>query len=422
MKKQTKRPASLLLKRGVIIPEPELVCIDSSVNPANIGPGTIIHPFCRLAGAATSVGPGCQLGTEGPLTIVDCQLGSDVKLAGGYCSGAVFLDGSSMGSCAHVRPGTILEECSSLAHAVGLKQTVLFPYVILGSLINFCDCLMAGGTSRKNHSEVGSSYVHFNYTPHRDKATPSLIGDVPGGVFLDCPPIFLGGQGGLVGPARVTFGAIIPAGMVQRRDVMEAGLVPFSEQTETTLSSAAVNTGQNNSSKNSPFKPGAYRAIDRIVRNNLIYIGNIFALSAWYRHIRVLFKSSDKFQNACRAGALSQLDCILQERIKRLDEMADKMPESIALNKKMGNEAAPFLRRQEEFRQRWPAMKAALAERTRFEGDSKSRDSFVEKVAQIKGLDYLEAIPAMDDKSKKIARAWLQSIVDRAEGIWKAGG
>ena len=94
---------------------------------------------------------------------------------------------------------------------MGLKQTILFPFVTLGSLINFCDCLMAGGTSRQNHSEVGSSYIHFNYSTNQDKATPSLIGDVPRGVMLNQPPIFLGGQGGLVGPVCLEYGTVIAA-------------------------------------------------------------------------------------------------------------------------------------------------------------------------------------------------------------------
>jgi bifunctional UDP-N-acetylglucosamine pyrophosphorylase/glucosamine-1-phosphate N-acetyltransferase len=105
-----------------------------------------------------------------------------------------------------VRAGTIFEEQASIAHTVGLKQTILFPFVTLGSLINFCDCFMAGGTSRENHSEVGSSYIHFNYTPNQDKATASLIGDVPHGVMLNQNPIFLGGQGGWWGLAALPTG------------------------------------------------------------------------------------------------------------------------------------------------------------------------------------------------------------------------
>lgn len=78
---------------------------------------------------------------------------------------------------------------------MGLKQTILFPFVTLGSLINFCDVFMAGGTSRRDHSEVGSSYIHFNYTPRGDKATPSLVGDVPRGVMLNKEPFFSGDRG-----------------------------------------------------------------------------------------------------------------------------------------------------------------------------------------------------------------------------------
>jgi len=179
-------------------------------NGNNISREAIVHPGCRIIGS--SIGPGCEIGAEGAVVIENCQLGRGVKLKGGYFSGSVFLDGANMGGGAHVREGTILEEEASGAHAVGLKQTVLLPFVTLGSLINFCDILMAGGTSRKNHSEVGSSYIHFNFTPNQDKATASLVGDVSRGVLLNQNPIFLGGQGGLVGPARIAYGTVIAAG------------------------------------------------------------------------------------------------------------------------------------------------------------------------------------------------------------------
>jgi hypothetical protein len=87
----------------------------------------------------------------------------------------------------------------------------------VGLLINFCDCFMAGGTSRKDHSEVGSSYIHFNFTPDGDKATASLFGDVPRGVMLKQPRIFLGGQGGAVGPLICGYGNVVAAGSILRR-------------------------------------------------------------------------------------------------------------------------------------------------------------------------------------------------------------
>jgi bifunctional N-acetylglucosamine-1-phosphate-uridyltransferase/glucosamine-1-phosphate-acetyltransferase GlmU-like protein len=180
-----------LIEAGVQIPNPESVFIADDVDPSRIsGNNVIIHAGCKIFGASTLILQGAGLGYEAPVTIEDCQIGPDVNLKGGYFKGAVFLEKASVGSGAHVREGTILEEHASAAHMVGLKQTILFPFVTLGSLINFCDCFMSGGTSRKDHSEVGSSFIHFNYTPGQDKATPSLIGDVPRGVMLNQRPIF----------------------------------------------------------------------------------------------------------------------------------------------------------------------------------------------------------------------------------------
>ena len=186
--------------RGVVVPAPETLEIGEEVRLERIcGPNTVLHAGTRLFGRDLLVSPGCRLGAEGPVTVDDCALDESVELKGGYFARSVFLRQSSMGLGAQIRSGTLLEEQASGAHAVGLKQTILLPFVTLGSLINFCDILMAGGTSRQDHSEVGSSFIHFNFTPfgrQGDKATPSLIGDVPRGVFLDQPPIILGGQGG----------------------------------------------------------------------------------------------------------------------------------------------------------------------------------------------------------------------------------
>ena len=84
-------------------------------------------------------------------------------------------------------------------------------------MINFCDALLTGGTSRSDHSEIGSGAVHFNFDPRGDK-WGSLFGDVRG-VLLKSAPIFLGGQCGLVAPLHVDFGAVTAAGSIVRRDV-----------------------------------------------------------------------------------------------------------------------------------------------------------------------------------------------------------
>ncbi|MBW1990086.1 MAG: protein GlmU, partial [Deltaproteobacteria bacterium] len=144
-----------LARKGVVLPDPAQVYVGPEVDCNRVAPGAVLYPGTRLTGARTLVMEGARIGKEGPATVHDCLLGPDVVLSSGSFDNAVFLAGASMGPSAHVRGGTILEEQASGAHSVGLKHTILFPFVTLGSLVNFCDVLMSGGTSRKNHSEVG---------------------------------------------------------------------------------------------------------------------------------------------------------------------------------------------------------------------------------------------------------------------------
>src|SRR5512144_1298210 len=118
-----------LLSKGVVIPCPYSVEVDTALNPDRIARGVVIHTGCRIAGAKTSIGPGSELGKEAPVVVENCQLGHKVELRGGYFSGATFLDGANMGSAAHVRPATLMEEEAGGAHAVGFKQTIFLSFV-----------------------------------------------------------------------------------------------------------------------------------------------------------------------------------------------------------------------------------------------------------------------------------------------------
>jgi UDP-N-acetylglucosamine/UDP-N-acetylgalactosamine diphosphorylase len=311
-----------------------------------------------------------------------------------------------MASAAHVRPGTLLEEEAGGGHAVGFKQTIFLSYVTAGSLINFCDALMAGGTSRKNHSEIGSSYIHFNFTPHQDKATPSLIGDVPRGVFLNQPPIFLGGQGGLVGPARIAYGTVIPAGMVCRRDILEEG---------------KLFTAPDVSREPQAFTIGIYGGINRIVKNNLIYIGNLWALRAWYEQIRVRTMSADAFSQACHEGALAQINAGLKERLKRLKELADNMTLSLKRARmETGADLPPQLKSQQEsLVNKWPEMEAQLEQGPPAAVGIQHCDTFLKEWEQIAVIkDHCQAIKALTHPVRAAGAAWLQEIVNSAEEVW----
>ena len=303
------------IEKGVEIPNPLTVDIGEEVKLSQISGSRVkIYPGCRIYGEETVISRGAQLGREGPVTIENCQIGPDVELKGGYFKKAVFLEKASMGLGSHVREGCILEEQASAAHCVGIKQTILFPFVTLGSLINFCDCLMAGGTSRKDHSEVGSSYIHFNFTADGDKATPSLFGDVPRGVMLNQPGIFLGGQGGAVGPVRLGYGNIVIAGSILRKDVLENNKMVI---------------GKSHRGGIIPFVPDNYVGLPHMVENNILYLGNLAALEQWYIHVRQGIFNKHELGNLIYKGALGKLGMAKKERIKRLRAVADKMPDSL---------------------------------------------------------------------------------------------
>lgn len=398
-----------LLARGVSMEHPASVVVGDEVDPARIAPGVRLGAGTRLFGKSLSIGPGCSLGDETPMTVRDCQLERGVALKGGYAEGAVFLAGATMGSGAHIRPGTLIEEEAGGAHTVGLKQTVLLPFVTLGSLINFCDILMAGGTSRKDHSEVGSSYIHFNFTPHQDKATASLVGDVPRGVMLDQPPIFLGGQGGLVGPSRIAFGAVIPAGTVYRGDAEAGGAIHYPD---------ALPAGQAR-----PYRTGVYKDIARVVRNNLAYIGNLKALRAWYRQARQPFLTRDGFGAACLEGALVQIESMLNERIKRLGGVIDKLPGSVeALASGRHGDRAAEVSRQKAWIAAWPEVEAACTADAGDAGDSPDARTALDALAAAEADDYLAAVKRLPAEAKDAGARWLQGIVDATATLAESKG
>ena len=382
MQNQAHSKIGALMAKGVQIPCPESVEIEKDIDVDRIsGKGVVIHTGCRIAGPETWIQDHVELGAGGPVSLTDCQLGPRVTLASGVFNGAVFLADARMGPNAHVRGGTILEESASGAHCVGLKQTILLPFVTLGSLINFCDCLMAGGTSRKDHSEVGSAYIHFNYTPQQDKATPSLLGDVPHGVMLNQRPIFLGGQGGLVGPSRLAFGTVTAAGTVWRKDELRPDRL------------LSAGGGRE---VNLPLKHSRMTQVKRKIDNNIIYIANLLALRQWYLHVRADFISSD-FAEPLWQGLQHNIDLVIDERIRRLEAFWPHITDP-SLNVK------------------WPAIAAALKESLAYTGDVGLRDQFLKKVASVrkrKDGAYIDVIKSLDARQAQQGTAWLQGIVER---------
>jgi UDP-N-acetylglucosamine/UDP-N-acetylgalactosamine diphosphorylase len=398
MKKSFKKEAQWsakvidLLKKGVRMTAPFSVEVGDEVNTAKISASTTIYGASRIYGRDTFIAENVKLGDEAPVTVIDCQVGSDVELRGGYFAESVFLNHAVLGSGAQIRPGCLLEEESGVNHCVGMKQTILFPFVQLGSLINFCDCLMAGGTSRKNHSEVGSSYIHFNYTPHQDKATASLIGDVPRGVMLREPPIFLGGQGGIVGPLKIDFGTVIPAGVICRHDCLKRRTFP--------TNSFFL--------KHSQPVAGVQGDISRKVQRNIEYIANLIALQQWYSHVRQNFFS--KKQQELYRGATKIIDQAIWERINHLHIFEEKLREAVAEKRK--NVLSEFLNTQKLFINHWPHAEDFLLNCHVEKIGQKDRDTFLNTISGLstQKVSYLEAIRMLTTQQTQTGTRWLKAI------------
>lgn len=301
---------ALLASRGVSILDPRQTYVGPEVTLDNIAPGVVLYPGTRLHGGRCRLGPEVEIGREGPTVVIDSVLAERAAVASGFVEGAVLLREARLGANAHVRAGTLLEEQASTAHAVGLKQTILLSFVTLGSLINFCDCLMAGGTSRRDHSEVGSGFIHFNFTPwgeQGDKATPSLIGDVVRGVFLREPRIFLGGLAGVVGPTSVGYGSVVAAGQIVRRDVDDHSFVlrdvkPVERQ----------------------IRSGWRDRLQPRLRQNIAYVAQLFALRQWYREVRLARLAPAAAGRPAILAAIGLIDGAIDERRKQLVRFVDE--------------------------------------------------------------------------------------------------
>ncbi len=380
-----------LLEAGARIPRPEAVVVGPEVRFEQIvARGLILHPGTKISGERTVILEGAELGYEEPVTLENAVLGRRVKVQGGFVKDSVLLDGCEVRQGFHGREGCLLEEDSYFAHNVGLKMTIVFPFVVLGSLINFCDCLLAGGTSRKDHSEVGSGFIHFNFSPRGDKATPSIFGDVPRGVMLDQSPIFLGGLAGVVGPTRVGFGSVLAAGNVYRADYDEDLLV----------------LGERRRDGSTAFRPKSLGAIRAKIGKNVLYIGELAALWAWYRHARPLLAGPDPLAQAVVAAGRAMVEANIDERLKQLDRFRDLVEECLPA---AAGGPAPLTGEWRQFVDGWDAVRPIIKDFRAIEGRPELRDAVCERLAAAPP-SYTAAIQGLDEETRRRGTEWLTSI------------
>jgi UDP-N-acetylglucosamine/UDP-N-acetylgalactosamine diphosphorylase len=385
-------PVRALLEAGARVPRPEAVVIGPEVRLEQIvARGLVLHPGTKISGERTIILEGAELGYEEPVTLENAVLGRRVKIQGGFVKDSVLLDGCEVRQGFHGREGCLLEEDSYFAHNVGLKMTIVFPFVVLGSLINFCDCLLGGGTSRKQHSEVGSGFIHFNFSPRGDKATPSIFGDVPRGVMLDQQPIFLGGLAGVVGPTRIGFGSVLAAGGVYRADYDEDLLV----------------LGERKRDGSTAFRPRALGSIRAKVGKNVLYLGELAALWAWYRHVRTRLAGADPLAQAVMAAGLAMVEANIDERVKQMDRFRDLVKECLP-EAAGADHPGPVDAEWDQFVSGWDAVRRVVTEFRAVEGRVEQRDGFCARL--VPASSYTGAVQALTVDDRRLGTAWLTSI------------
>jgi len=209
-----------LIARGVAIAAPDSVVIGEEVALDNIEAGVVIGPATTIAGADTMIGAGTSI--QGSALIKDSQIGRTCGLAAGECADSVLLDGCSTVGWARVRGNSAWEEGSNSAHNVDTKMSVLGYKTTLGSLINFCNVLMLGGTSPRLEvgSEIGSGTINFNFLPFGATVgaliKPStVIGSIDSPLLAcDGAPIryvFIGGHTSIITPVVIGLGSVVAA-------------------------------------------------------------------------------------------------------------------------------------------------------------------------------------------------------------------
>ena len=373
---------------GVDIWGPDRVYVSADVKLGNIEAGATIH-HATLTGAGLQIGRGTRIGASGHALVSDCQIGRDVELGAGSYEGATILDRTRVRGYAELRPGTLLEEQVDAAHNVAFKNTVLTANVVTGSLINYCDVFMSGGTSRTNHSEVGSGVVHFNFDPRGDKWS-SLIGDVRG-LLLRSAPVFVGGQCGLVAPVRVDFGAVLAAGSVIRGDV----------------GPERVNFEAAENGVIEDFDAEIYTGLKRKFLATAKVVGNLWALDCWYEHVRLAFAAENR--KPLYQAARRQLTTHVSERVRRLMKIIDKLGRSIEKSSKTGDSRLKALHGEHRMliEQRQQIDDLLMARPEAPEAPKAFLDAY--EAGRADG-NHLEAVRKLDETAAALAQRWLLHV------------
>lgn len=396
-----------LLERGVIIPFPQSVCVAGDVVPERIEPGVVLQPGVLIEGGRTLLGRGSVLGPGGHFENVRC--GRDVRLADGHYHDCVFLDGAQVRSGAEIRSGSLFMERAQAAHTVGCKMTVLAGKVTLGSLVNFCDVFVSGGTDRPfDFTEIGSGAVHYNFTPNGLKFG-SLIGPgAPGEMFGLFPRTFIGGQTQIVAPVMIGSGVIIPAGTSIRSSVPD-GVICIEPP---------LKPGQH------PYQPARMNRVREKFSITATILAHYQALKRYFEEIRGAFacRNGDFFMADLYREAVAMLNLNIEERMSWLffrheeGERADffcKLPQSLEIHRReiACGRAPTEAREHEVLLERQEALRRTLARAATTPTEPLFLENWRAAFLSSSQKDYWPLSQGLSPELKQTGRQWLYEMV-----------
>ncbi len=422
----TVQELQILQNQGVILPSPSHLCIGREVPLENINAGAVLYPFCTITGERTRIYPDARVGLRGsvsihnsvvgskavignlgPVTLVETVTGPETVLGMGVAENSVFLgketqvDDFTTGMGFRARKGSLYEEDSSSAQHTDTKMTILFPWVTLGSNINFCDALIAGGRGPDmgEFTEVGSGTVHFNFTLRGDKATASLFGNVPEGAFLRSERLFLGGNNSLLGPLSAQFGAFSAAG-IRSAGELKAGL----------------NLGRGLPTGHTDYNPNVFNHARRIIGQQVHYVGQLTALYHWYREVRMRLVGNNAERRRLYEAGQNVVALNIQERIKQVGRYVEGLETSIRILNQKPLPPRKTITEQEILLEHWSRLERHLKNYENHVWELPGvLSNALEETAARKDSVYTKVIRNLPEESVKFGQDWLHSIVHRCE-------
>jgi len=217
--------------------------------------------------------------------------------------------------------------------------------------------------------------------------------------MLNQPPIFLGGQGGLVGPSQIGYNTVIAAGVIYRGDCPQGHKLLLGKEPQ---------------KEDMDFYPGLYWNIKKRVINCIEYIANIIALRQWYKMVRSKFYQGSDMQKLLYEGAVEKIEIIFNERVKRFKALANKMEKSLGLYKSvMCNKASEELINQKrELIENKQKIENSFIECLSYSGHKEKRDEFLKSI-NLTNNDYINVIRNLNENNIEVGTSWLLSIIEK---------